>query len=128
MGYGDMDNRQLTYLACPYTHSDSLIREERFELVTKLAGYLINQGYIIFSPITHCHPIAELCSLSGGWEYWEKVCRTYLNHSNMMIVYQLDGWNTSDGVSAEMKIALEMDIPIYYCTKELQLYATTIWI
>lgn len=123
-----MTDQLLTYLACPYTHSDPLVKQERFDLVTKLAGQLMNQGHIIFSPITHCHPIAEFCSLPGDWKYWEKTCRAYMRYSSEMIVYQLDGWDKSDGVKAEMEIAVEMGIPIYYCTKELLIYATTIWI
>ena len=55
--------KELVYLAVPYTHEDPEIREKRFKAVSKVAGKLLNEGEMIFSPISHCHPIALECSL-----------------------------------------------------------------
>lgn len=36
------------YLICQYTHSDPLIREERFAIATCMAAELLNQGVFVF--------------------------------------------------------------------------------
>ena len=41
------------YLAIPF----SGIEEKSFKAATEIAGLLISKGYIVFSPITHSHPI-----------------------------------------------------------------------
>lgn len=61
--------KDFVYLATPYTHDDEAVEEERFERVSIIAGHLMNQGYIVYSPISHNHPIAKLVKLPGTWEY-----------------------------------------------------------
>jgi hypothetical protein len=53
------------YLACPYTHKDPKVVDMRFETVTKVAGRLLLDGHIVYSPITHCHTIAMETLLPG---------------------------------------------------------------
>ena len=106
--------KQLVYLAVPYTHEDPEIREKRFQAVNKVAGELIQKGEFVYSPISHCHPIALLCSLPKEWEYWDEYCRVCLNCCKKMYVLMMDGWKESTGVKAEIKIAEEMGIEIEY--------------
>lgn len=98
----------LIYLASPYTGNE----EENFEKVTIAAGHFVKQGLIIFSPITHFHPIAKKTSLPTGWEFWERLDRAYLSVSSELYVLMLPGWRESKGVTAEIKIAREKGIPI----------------
>lgn len=104
----------LIYLACPYSHDDPSVRRERFRLANEYAGRLMNAGLLIFSPISHTHPIAEEGELPLGWEFWERCDRTYLDVCRAMIVLKLDGWAESKGVSAEIRIMDEMRKPVYY--------------
>ena len=106
--------KNLVYLAVPYSHPDERVRQERYEAVTKAAGFLMNEGYIVFSPITHCHHIKQICDLPTGWEYWEAFDRAYLKHCSKLIVLKLHGWEDSVGVNAEIDIAKEMGIEIEY--------------
>ncbi len=103
-------NKPLVYLACPYSGNE----EENFKLVSKKAAELLNQGMTIFSPIAMCHPMAIYGKLPGNWEFWEKFDRAYISCCNKLIVYRLKGWDTSKGVTAEVKIAQEMGIPVEY--------------
>lgn len=109
-----MDNKPLIYFAQPYSHIDPKVMEERFQLGAKKAAELMVQGNIIFSPISMCHPMAVYGKLPGGWDFWEKFDRTFLSCCHKLIVYRLPGWETSKGVTAEIKIAQEMNIPIEY--------------
>jgi len=105
---------ELVYLACPYSHPHPAIREERFNAVTKVAAELLSEGHLVFSPITHAHPMAEVGDLPRNWEFWEKFDRAYLQHSYKIIVLQLDGWKTSTGVAAEVAIAKELGLIVEY--------------
>ena len=60
------------YLAIPYSHLDLKIKEWRFNKANEKAAELINQGYIVYSSISHSHPIHLAGKLSWEWEFWEK--------------------------------------------------------
>lgn len=105
---------KLTYLACPYTHEDPVVREMRFTAANHAAGWLMKRGHIVFSPISHTHPIAVQHELPGGWEYWEAFDRAYLEVSQKLVVLCIDGWFDSVGVTAEIKIAEELGIGVFY--------------
>jgi len=105
---------KLAYLATPYSSDDPTIKEKRFQIVNKIAGTLIKKGEIIFSPISHTHPIALTCDLPGNWEYWDKFDRAYLECCCKLYVLKLDGWEESKGVQAEIKIAEEFSLEIEY--------------
>jgi len=105
--------RHLIYLATPYLHTDKRIMKERFDAVTKAAGHLMSEGKIIFSPITHCRPIAMVHDLPHGWEFWKTFDEVYLSHSEEMYILTLPGWEESTGVVAEYKIMREQNKPVY---------------
>lgn len=107
-------NKPLTYLACPYSHADSSVRTARFHAVNEAAGKLMGMGHIVFSPISHSHPIALAADLPVDWAYWEKFCRAYMDHCSLMIVLKLDGWEDSKGIKAEIAIARELLIPVEF--------------
>jgi len=121
IGWGIRRNKmekQLVYLAIPYTHADPEVREQRFQTVNKVAGDLINKGEYIYSPISHCHPISLVCDLPKEWEYWDGYCRACLSCCKKMYVLMLDGWKESTGVQAEIKIAEELGIEVEYIEGE----------
>ncbi len=104
--------KPLEYLACPYTHELKSVREFRFQMVNKVAGILMSRGHKIFSPISHTHPIAEVCDLPGDWEYWQEYDRAFISCCSKLYVLMLPGWKESTGVQAEIKIAEEMGVPV----------------
>lgn len=106
--------RSLTYLAIPYSHPNAFVRHNRFVIANKAAGLLTLNGHIVFSPISHSHPIAEVCDLPKSWDYWERVDRAYLEASKLLIVLMIDGWEESKGVQAEIAIAKQLRLPIEY--------------
>jgi hypothetical protein len=107
-------DRRFAYLAVPYTHAHAVIREERYQKVNSMAAHLIALGWHIFSPISHTHSIAADNDLPLGWDYWQEYDRAILEICTHLIVYTLDGWNTSAGVRGEMAIAQELSLPILY--------------
>lgn len=104
----------ISYLATPYSHSDHLIRETRFNQACMTAAQIMRQtNKIIFSPIAHTHPIAQY-GLPKNWDFWENFDREFLNICGELIVLKLDGWRYSRGVIAEIKIMESLNKPISY--------------
>ena len=63
------------YLAIPYTNME----EKSFILANEVAAELINEGYIVYSPISMSHPISKTSKLSGNWEIWKKLDFEFIN-------------------------------------------------
>ncbi len=106
--------RNKIYLACPYSDLNPSVRSARFEQVNLAAGKLMNEGHLVFSPISHTHPIAIACNLPLDFDFWEAYDRTFLEWCDMMYVLTLDDWLKSKGVIKEMDIAKELGKPIHF--------------
>ena len=113
----------MIYLASPYSHPDSAIREERFRAACLAAAQLMGAGNVVFSPIVHSHPIA-LHGLPTDWRFWECHDREHLVRCDEVVVLMLDGWQESEGVHAEIRIAKELSKPVWYLEPETQLFPT----
>lgn len=98
------------YLAIAYSGMEQL----SFQTANRVAGRLMNDGHIVFSPISHTHPIAVECKLPGGWDYWRKFDEAFLSWCDCVYVVRLDGWERSKGVAAECAIARDMSKPVVY--------------
>lgn len=102
------------YLASPYSHADPAVVEQRFEAVCRAAGRFMAQGYLVYSPIAHTHPIAVRGALPTDWTYWERYDRHMIAACDTLGVLMLDGWEESRGVTAELAIAAELNKPIQH--------------
>jgi len=108
------DNKEMVYLAVAYSHPNKQIRKKRFEIVNEIAATLMREGLHIYSPISHTHPIALAGDLPTHWDFWKLYDETFLKCCKKLIVLKLDGWRESKGVTGEIQIATELDIPIEY--------------
>ena len=107
--------KPLTYVACPYTHPDPTVMEGRYRNVTEAAAWMITRnGWNVFSPITHSHPLATMGNVQGDWAFWKKFDTDYLKCSERFVILEVPGWRESKGVTEETKIAIELRIPIRY--------------
>lgn len=109
-----MNEVGIVYLAVPYSHPDSDVMQLRFEAANRAAGKLMMQGEIVFSPITHGHPISLAAKLPADWNYWRKHCLTFMAISKKMVVLMLPGWAESIGVNAEIKLAYELGLLVEF--------------
>ena len=106
--------KRLVYLAVPYSHADPKVVQDRVSKVNQVAARLMREGIIVFSPISYCHPLAIAENLPTDWKYWQEYLEAYMHCCHKLIVLKLDGWETSVGVSAEIKIARELELEIEY--------------
>lgn len=109
--------RPLTYLAGPYSHEYDEVKNFRYECLTKAAAWLMtsNPSWNVFSPITSSHPLHVIGNMRGDWKFWKRIDTQYLRLSRRMVVLTLPGWDTSVGVTAELKIAKKLKIKVLYC-------------
>lgn len=105
---------KLIYLASPYSNPLDEVRQNNFKTVSELAAKLCSEGNVVLSPITYGHTLCEFRELPTDWEFWENYCITFLERCDEMIVYMMDGWKESKGVTAEIKYCEENKIPITY--------------
>jgi hypothetical protein len=87
---------------------------ESFKVANQTAGRLMAEGHHVFSPITATHPIAVACSLPSEWEYWEDYDRGFIEWCDELWVADFGDWKKSKGVSAEIRIAQELEKPVKF--------------
>ena len=99
----------MIYLASPYTHVDTAVRESRFDDVCLATSTLLRAGLHVYSPIVHSHPLVR-SGLPIEWEFWQTHDCEHLRRCDELVVLTLDGWKASRGVQAEIELAIELDI------------------
>lgn len=107
-----------TYIASPYSHSDPSVVTARHAVVLAYTAHLLHNRKTVFSPIVHCHEIAQLASIRGDFAFWKKYNNTMLASSSKLLVLQLPGWTESLGVLQEIAFAEGKGIPVKYCSSE----------
>lgn len=108
-------NSEIEYLAIPYSDKSEDIREFRANIADYIWYKLTKEGRIIFSPISGCHNIAKKYKLPTEWSFWRNIDFEFLKHCKKIIVVQLEGWEKSVGVTAEIEFSKLHNIPIEYC-------------
>jgi hypothetical protein len=103
----------MIYLASPYSHLESAVREQRFHAACAASAALMRAGYKVFSPVIYGHPLVQH-GLPGDWSFWEPQARWHLERSDEVMVLMLDGWDTSQGVQAEIAIAEELGKVVWF--------------
>ena len=104
----------MIYLASPYSHPDPAVRRQRLEAVCRAAARMLRDGQFVFSPIAHSVAIAEHGGAPDSWAFWRPVDLVMLGRCNELVVLKLDGWETSEGVQAEVARARLLGLPVSY--------------
>lgn len=108
---------KLYYLASPYSHPEPTIRKQRAEDATVAAVTLLKHNIFVFAPIPYNEPW-EKYNVPGDWDFWQEFDKAFVSRMDGIIVLQIDGWDRSKGVTAEVEYAKAHDIPVYYLTPE----------
>jgi hypothetical protein len=102
------------YLASPYSHPDSEVREARYRAACKKAAQYANKGIAVFAPIVHSHPLvpympAEKCM---DFDLWMRLDLPMLKDAAEMHILCIEGWRSSRGVTREIQFAEQCGIPV----------------
>lgn len=101
------------YLASPYTAPDPQLRAARYEVACAAAAAMLREGFLVFSPIAHSHPLAAY-DLPVEFDFWRRHCLSFLDYwATELCVLTLPGWKESVGVAAEIDFALKLGLPVF---------------
>lgn len=105
------------YLACPYSHKDPEVRAQRVEAVNKTAAELMMAGHLVFSPLSHSHPISKHCKVNPcDHDFWLRQDLWILRFCDEMHILCLDGWDESTGIKIEVEYAKTLGIDVRMIT------------
>ncbi|MDB5584864.1 MAG: hypothetical protein JWR80_10040 [Bradyrhizobium sp.] len=118
MKLADLKKFDLIYVATPYSKYVGGI-ETAFIDACKLTARMMQLGLKVYSPIAHTHPLA----IHGGLDpldhtIWLPFDAAMIAKSDAMIVAQMDGWQTSEGIKHEVHAFKDAGKPIFYVTAE----------
>jgi nucleoside 2-deoxyribosyltransferase len=112
------------YLACPYTFNPEL----SFGIANKHAAQLMNEGHIVFSPISHSHPIADALDehLRLDHEFWMKQDIPFVDwvdEVHVVVIGEegMDLIKRSKGVSRELEYAQIRNKSIVYRHEDINI-------
>lgn len=109
----------MIYLGIPYTFN----AEKSFKIANEVASVLMNEGEVVFSPISHSHPIADMLdeSLRYDQEFWLKQDLAFLANCEKAAFVLIGGVNEgidlltkSKGCMTEFKYCISNDIPVSF--------------
>lgn len=107
-----MHTTPICYLAGPYTSSSEAVRTIREHALTMAAARLMDEGRVVFSPVTHGHQISYHLSTPDDHDFWMRQCLPLLHAAQELIVLPLAGWQASKGLQAELAFFTEQKRPI----------------
>lgn len=107
---------KLIYVGSPYSHQYGWIKEDRYQVVMKfVAKKILEEDYrCLFSPIIYTHVMACKFNLPKDFAFWKPLNDKILIKSDTLWVLRLSGWEKSEGLADEIKIATEQGKPIEY--------------
>ena len=103
----------IIYLASPYTSNNQYNHHVRYHHSCMAAAKLMQQGHIVFSPITHSHGIARFIP-DHNHDFWMFQDLPFLDFADKIIVLTLPGWKESKGVKKEIEYARDKGIPVEF--------------
>ena len=111
--------KHIVYLAVPYSHPNPKWRELRVLAADLAAAALMQAGFVVFSPISHSHPISLCLPVEvNNLEFWQEQDFPLLGQADIMVTLALPGMLESNGVRAEELWCLKHNIPYVYITLE----------
>lgn len=104
------------YISNPYSGTE-LQKNQRAKIAAEICGKLLKRKVFAWSPIVHNHAmmkhyneftLEERRSIILDFDF------SLLLSSKAMIVLKIEGWKSSYGVSKEIELCKEKNIPIYF--------------
>lgn len=94
------------FLACPYSHEDPAVVEERFVKSNQVAAAIVEAGHAVFSQVSMSHPINKSLTKterSQIGKMWGPVDAIFLDAMDELIIIDLPGWDLSSGIAREIE-------------------------
>jgi len=108
----------MIYLASPYTAppgpNKKAIEEERYQSVLRFAGRLLAKRNKVWSPVVHCHVLAQLYDLPTDHLFWKEFNHDFIRRCDGMYVAKIEGWEHSAGIEDEVNFAYLLGVSVTY--------------
>lgn len=94
------------FLACPYSHADENVVDQRFIACNRVAAEIVEAGHAVFSQVTMSHPINQALTKTSKADIgkmWAPVDALFLDMMDELIILDLEGWDKSAGIKREIE-------------------------
>lgn len=89
------------FLGTPYTHYPTGLASA-YVAACRQTGLLLKAGVQVFSPIVHCHAVADILGMNKtDLAIWLPACAGLRAAAGGLIVCRLASWERSTGLAAE---------------------------
>ncbi len=107
--------KDLILISTPYSHVDPEVKKRRIRETSTACAWFMNNDFMVFSPITYGCAIIENgdIKLPDSNTFWKEYCDTFVAHSKQVFVLNMEGWDISSGVKAEIEAAKLHSIPVH---------------
>lgn len=103
----------MIYLCSVYSgEANAELMQKRYEYVAKRTADFMIEGYTVFSPINHCHPIADKYNMPRTWYFWKQHDLNYIKAADEVWVLMMPNWLNSKGITAEIEYAESIGKPV----------------
>lgn len=106
--------RNLCYLATPYSKYKGGDIVTAFQHAAALAAKLLRSGVKVYSPIAHTHPLAIFGNLDPlDHSIWLPFDEAMMEACGVLLVAHMDGWEESKGIAHEIEFFASRGKPIF---------------
>lgn len=108
----------LWYLASTYTSHEGGPHNAYVE-ACKIAGFLMNRGFLVYSPIAHCHGVSCYGNVNHfAHAFWMRQDKPLVDACDAIVVARTSGWQKSEGIAQEIEWFKEAGKPIIYISPD----------
>ena len=104
----------MIYLASPYSHPDSFVREHRYLHALQAVSVLLGDGRWVYSPIVHCHELAKVMGHDPDFSFWQPYDFHMISICSEFMILRIEGWQESHGITAEKAEAERLGKMVIY--------------
>jgi Domain of unknown function (DUF1937). len=105
MNFDDIEiPKGLVYLSIPYSDKSKLVVRRRMEVFNQITLKLLSMGVHVVSPMLVEHLLTDT-DIEITYDRWSEYCETMMNSCDELWVIQVEGWDKSTGVKAEIEYA-----------------------
>ena len=104
----------MIFVSGPYSSTDPEEKKARVKAIASACIKIMQSGDMAISPLTFGLSLIEKSeqSLPDSYEFWDRFCTEFVATADVMYVLNLEGWELSTGVKAEIEAAKARNIPV----------------
>ena len=104
----------LYYLCTVYTSNPNGL-DGAYQEACAVTAKLTELGALVYCPIAHGHGMSEYLTVSKtDYDFWMGLDKRYINYCDRLLVATMPNWETSRGITEEIRYATEIGKPVEY--------------